>query len=88
MIQTVSGDSNASGLNGGCNGSYHPVSFQSLSETLISEPKQIANLQIQELNNSSSFKLLELGDGCHVAKSALDMQVGNTEERSEQGMWI
>lgn len=64
------------------------MSFKSLRETLISEPKQIANLQIQELNNGSSFKLLDLGHGCHGAKSALNMQVGNTEERSEQGVWI
>lgn len=67
-------------------GATTPVPFKSLRETLISEAKQIANLQIQGLNNGSSFKLRDFGHGCHVAEAALGTQVGNIEERSEQGM--
>lgn len=67
-------------------GAATPESFKSLRETLISESKQIANLQVHELNNGSSFKLLDFGHGCHVAKAALSMQVGNMEERSEWSM--
>lgn len=67
-------------------GATTPVTFTSLREPLISEPKQVANLQIQELHNGSSLKLLDFGHGCHVAKAALDMQVGNVGERFEQHM--
>lgn len=65
-------------------GAATPVSFTLLREAFISEPKQVANLQIQELPNGSGLKLLDFGHDCHVAKAALDMQDGNTGERFEQ----
>lgn len=68
----------------GVTGATTPVAFTSLREAFISEPKQAADLQIQELDNGSSLKLLDFGHGCHVAKAALDMQVGSLEERFEQ----
>lgn len=81
----VFADTNTGRLKGEYNGNHCPLSFQSLRGT-ISELKQIADLQISGTNNGSSFKLLNFGHGCHVAKAPLDMQAGNIEERSEQGL--